>query len=367
MRIVGYVYQQGRNDMNNFQSNVLKLLIERERTVGGVACVTVCHNEALIINNFLDHYRSIGIRIFYIVDDNSTDGTFEILKEQKDVFLFKPTEKSEFKTDLPLWRQEILDFFLDGCWVSLPDIDEFLYYKQMPKPLEEVSKEMDAKSEEILIGAMIDMYQDKPITRNKYSGERSLVEEFPFFDGQAEPPFGIRIISQQKKYLNRFPTPEMLIKGGVRDRLFFQDGKSSWFQRWLVKKFANSKRPLNPNFLQKIQNEIVRRATKNMYSFDPPVLNKFALIKWRRGLKFRRAPHCVNEKMRVSEGLAAFLHFKFYKGDEMINYNVQRGQHTGDSAYYKKMLEKRDKLEISPICSCSKEFKGISSLSDILR
>lgn len=353
--------------MSRFQSNVLKLLTKVESMDRGIACVAVCHNEFLIIRTFLKHYRSIGIKKFYIVDDNSTDGTREILEQQKDVVLFEPMDGSEYKTDVALWRQDILDFFLHDRWVTLPDIDELLYYKQMPAGIEEVIKHIEAEKSDVLLGVMIDMYQDKPLSKNRYSGERSLIDEFPFFDGQGEPPLGIRILSQQKKYLKRFPTPEVLFKGGVRDRLFFQDKEPSRLQRWLLRKFAHSKRPLNPTFLQRLESEIVRRATKTLYSFDPPILNKFALIKWRNGLKFRRGPHCVSERMKVSEGLAAFLHFKFYKGEEMINYNVQRGQHTGDSAYYKKMLEKREKLDNSPICGASRRFTGIESLEDILR
>ena len=32
-----------------------------------VSCVTLCHNEHLIVGQFLDHYRALGVSRFFIV------------------------------------------------------------------------------------------------------------------------------------------------------------------------------------------------------------------------------------------------------------------------------------------------------------
>ncbi len=353
--------------MQTFYSEFIEIITSAPKGIRGVSCVTICHNEMPIIKQFVDHYRSIGVSQFFVVDDKSIDGTREYLREQPDVTLFQPREKSHFKNDLAHWRQDILDFFLDKHWATLPDVDEFLYYKEMPAKIDALTNKLDTNSDETLLAVMIDMYQDRPISESNYSGNKPLIEEFPYFDGQGTPPFGMRIISQSPKYLKRFPTPEVLFKGGVRDRLFFLKKKASPLQKWVLERFAHFKRPINPTFIHRIENAIVNTLTKNLYASDPPVLNKFALIKWRKGLKFRRAPHCVNEKLQVSESLAAFLHFKFYKGEEAIAYNVKRAQHTGDSSYYKMMLEDRENLERSPVCNITRRFTSISSLDDIIR
>lgn len=258
-------------------------------------------------------------------------------------------------------------FFLDGHWVTLPDVDEFLYYKPASKKLGDLTDLLEAEGSDALLGVMIDMYQDQPLRDNSYTGKRPLTEEFPFFDGQGIPPSGIRIMGQKKRFLKEFPTPEVLFQGGVRDRLFFQNGDASGVQKWFLKKFTHSRRPFNPNIIQRIENEITRRIIKKLYPFPSPVLNKFALLKWKRGTKFHRAPHFISNKARVSERLAAFLHFKFYKGEDTFTYNAQRGQHLGGGIYYKKMMEKRDTLEKSPVNESSVRFTGVDSLKDILR
>lgn len=351
----------------SFQSSFLRQITSKPVDRRGVVCVTICHNELGIIENFLNHYRNVGIKEFFIVDDRSTDGTYDFLLGQPDVSLFQPFDGSEFKDHVGIWRQEILDHFCVDRWATLPDADEFLYYKEMPTSLNEVATSLEAKGEEALIAVMVDMYADLPIVDQRFSGKGSLEAEFPFFDGQGDPPNGIRIVAQPSSFLKRFPTPQVAFMGGVRDRLFFQRKKLNAFQRWIISAFANINRPINPGFFERIQNRIVRAVTKSCFSSTPFVLNKFALIKWRRGMKFARAPHSVSEDLKVSERLAALLHFKFYKGAAALEYSAARGQHAGGSVHYRAMLSQRDALEAHPFNTSTEKFEGLQSLREILR
>ncbi len=57
-----------------------------------IAFVTV-HNEALRLPYFLNYYRRLGVNKFFIIDNNSTDSTPDILKKQSDViYFFSPTK-----------------------------------------------------------------------------------------------------------------------------------------------------------------------------------------------------------------------------------------------------------------------------------
>ncbi|MEX1663755.1 glycosyltransferase family 2 protein [Thioclava sp. 15-R06ZXC-3] len=171
--------------MADFKSKILEQVtnIKGQNNNFSVSCVTVCHNEYQIIQQFLDHYRSIGCARFIIVDDNSDDGTSEILEEQRDVILFRPSNGARFRENVGNWRQDLLDHFCDGQWVTLPDVDEFLYYKQMPSTLPELANEMESLDNEALLAVMLDMYGDRQFYEQTYSGERPLIEEFPYFDG----------------------------------------------------------------------------------------------------------------------------------------------------------------------------------------
>ena len=50
----------------------------------GVTLLSRVKNEAFFMRPFLSHYRSLGVKRFVFIDDNSNDGTREFLFEQSD-------------------------------------------------------------------------------------------------------------------------------------------------------------------------------------------------------------------------------------------------------------------------------------------
>jgi hypothetical protein len=355
-------------NISAFRSEILDQVGPNPATAESkVACVTVCHNEALILPHFLDHYRQIGCDHFFIVDDHSTDGTLEVLSQQPDVTLFRPINHAVFRENVGQWREAILDHYCTDKWVTLPDLDEFLYFKQMPNSLYELAKALEHEGNRALLSIMVDMYADMPLDQHHFDGKALPQEAFPFFDGQSAPQFGMRIMAQPKRFLKRFPTPQVSFMGGARDRLFFQQKELSFLQAWFLRKFANMNRPLNPSFLQNLQNKLTRQVTKKCFATDPSVLNKFALLKWPKGAKFARAPHSISKRIAVSERLAVFLHFKFYKGHKGLRYSVERGQHAGRSALSRLILADDKRGTATPVFEGSKKFAGVHSLSELLR
>lgn len=333
----------------------------------GVSCVTLCHNERLIVGQFLDHYRALGVTQFYIVDDRSTDGTFDYLCGQPDVSLFRPVGAAQFKDNVATWRQLILDRFCKGGWVCLPDLDEFLYLRDPATSLPEIAVRMDTAGEQALIGIMVDMYSDQPMTKGAYDGSVPLAEAFPFFDGQGVPPTGSRMVVPPQSFTRRFPTPPVSFQGGVRERLFFEGKPLNAMQRRLLACFAHMGRAMNPNALEMLQYRLTRALTKESLGNTHLVLNKFALLKWQAGTHFHRAPHFIDRKVRVSESIAAFLHFKFYKGVAGLEYSAARGQHAGGATVYKQIVSQHETLDQPWITSATRRFEGVSSLSDIIR
>lgn len=351
-----------------FQSEIL-YLVKSAKAVseGNVSCVTVCHNEVGIIDQFLAHYRDLGCAQFYIVDDRSDDGTAQYLMEQDDVTLFAPAEGAEFKDNVGKWREQILDLFCSDRWVTLPDVDEFLYYRDRPDTLTDVARKLEKRGEFALLAVMLDMYGYAPLEQQIYTGNGPVSEEFPYFDGPGEPPAGIRIVSQPTSFLKRYPTPQVCFMGGVRERLFYQKQQLNGLQKWLLQRYAHLGRRLSPTMLERWQNQLVRAATKSCFSSTPFVLNKFALLKWQKGTRFSRAPHSIDKKINVSEGLAVLLHYKFYKGVAGLEYSSDRAQHAGGSVHYKKMLDQAAKLKESPVSDISKQFQGLESLAGVVR
>lgn len=75
---------------------------------------------------WLNHYRRMGAKKFFIIDNGSTDGTLEFFDSQEDVFLFKTNlDFRYFESEI---RQYIIEKYCQKTWCLTVDIDELLEY-----------------------------------------------------------------------------------------------------------------------------------------------------------------------------------------------------------------------------------------------
>ena len=86
----------------------------------------VVRNESLRMPYFLDYYRRMGVMRFFIVDNDSQDGTTEFLLAQPDCCVFH-TKGSYAATRFGLgWINPVMSHYGDGHWIILADADEIL-------------------------------------------------------------------------------------------------------------------------------------------------------------------------------------------------------------------------------------------------
>lgn len=329
----------------------------------GVLCLTLAHNEAHIMTQFLGHYRSLGVNQFVIVDDHSTDRTSELLQQQNDVTIYRPKPGSSYKRDKIAWRCDLLDQLADGRWVLLPDIDEHLVYPSMDKcNIDQLIEHLENEQAEALFTVMVDMYADKPFKDHNFDGGE-LIDTFPYFDAPSDPTRGYRLLPPAGRFLKRFPTPPICAYGGVRDRVFYGENHSSTvLGDFLLRKFAHINRPLSPNFWQKIANAITRRLTKNRFAADPFSMTKIGLAKWQKNMKLPGGPHAISKSLKLSATTGAFLHFNFTKGAEGYKYIASRGQHVGGGMVYQRILDQMESSEFSPLFEGSTRYSGPETL-----
>lgn len=83
-----------------------------------------CIKDEKDILSWLEHYRSVGVELFLIVDDNSKVSLEETLQEHDDVVIFKP-KVGQFKFAKTMWLECILNMFCLGKWVYIVDSDEY--------------------------------------------------------------------------------------------------------------------------------------------------------------------------------------------------------------------------------------------------
>ena len=330
-----------------------------------VACVTLAHNEESILEEFLDHYRGMGPIAFYIVDDNSTDTTYDILGRQTDVTVFRPVQGSTARLDQTDWRCEILDEYAVGKWALVPDIDEHLVYGNFEqRSLPDLIHDLEEESACALFALMIDMYDDCPLKDHIYRGQ-GLRKAFPFFDGPGSPPHGYCMVKVRGGPRQRWPTPGVIGIGGMRHRLFSSEGKgSNAMLNWFLRKNFRAdgrlfRQPLNMN------RWLARKLSKKFVSSSLNI-GKLPLLKWQRGARFIGGPHALDRRLEMSCEVAALLHYKFTRGAERIEYFAREGRDYSGGLYNRRMLEELMYSDTSPVTEYSRRFVDSRSLDGIL-
>ena len=326
-------------------------------------CVVLAHNELLILPEFLRHYREIGVDRFLIVDDRSTDGSIEFLRQQPDVMIFTPVEGSTYQKDKRFWRAELLDTYCSGKWVAVPDADEHLVYKGIDegRDLFALIRSLEEEGAEALHAVMLDMYCDMPLQDHQYRGGR-LIDQFPLFDG---PDYYFRIAAPLR-FRKKYPTPFAFAMGGMRQRLFEPLSATS-FNYLILQKFCDVSGQFSPIGLHKLLARVVRlilgRSLKSAKIYN---CSKIPFLKWENGNFFYGGAHALSKKIVLSRKNAVVLHFKFASGVDGLHYVAQRGQHADGSELYKRILRQTAVLSTSPVFDGSKNYASSASLGRLL-
>lgn len=94
-----------------------------------VTLFCVQKNEALRLPHFLDHYRKLGCSRFVIIDNESSDGSFEYLKRQGDVCLYQaPAARFRETRSGRDWINVLARHYAPYEWALCVDTDELLMW-----------------------------------------------------------------------------------------------------------------------------------------------------------------------------------------------------------------------------------------------
>lgn len=169
-------------------------------------------NERIRLPYFLDYYRALGVNHFLIVDNDSTDGSADYLKDQPDVSLWQSSasyKRSRFGVDWLNWLQR---WYGHGHWCLVVDPDEFFIYPFCDtRPLRALTDWLDASSIKSFSALLLDMYPKGRLDAQPYSEGQDPIEIARWFDS------GNYTLKKNKRYGN------LWIQGGPRSRVFFAD------------------------------------------------------------------------------------------------------------------------------------------------
>ena len=262
------------------------------------------------IKNVIEHHRNMGVKYFAILDNGSTDGTFEYLMSQEiDVFSVKEQYTSVVRA---AWMMKIASYYGFNRWYVVLDSDELLVYPSgKTQNINEIIGDLKKQGIDRGLGMMVDMYAEESDLK-KTVGSADLIKKYRFFDKNTyEISDGIF-------------TKEIF--GGPRTRMFgIADGTNR------------------------------------------ELLTKFPVFYWKRGEIYRYHylfPFVENFKSPL---VLALMHYKFTDGDyEKLQRIVKEGNYAANSKLYENYVNKLpEDGRISFMYPQSEEMKDPSDLMKI--
>ena len=200
-------YQLERRDTN-------KLTIASNE----VLCCVAVRNESMRLPYFLKYYRQKKVTRFFIIDNDSTDGTLEYLLAQADVHVWSSTLSFRDANFGAAWFELLMRRYGLGHWVLIVDADELLYYPMCEKTsLPQFCERLSAQDAKAYNAILLDMYSDKTIDKTHYTVGHDFLDTCPFFDGQ--------YYHIQRPFHGSFST-QTVYSGGVRKRVFGGDSRA---------------------------------------------------------------------------------------------------------------------------------------------
>src|ERR687890_1571577 len=274
------------------------------------------------VKSFVEHYRSLAAKHLFFLDNGSTDGTVEALKNYNNVTVLQTLlPYKEYKLEFK--RFLIGRFGRKDRWCLYADIDELFDYPYSDVvSLGSLLGYLSSNSYTAVAAQMLDMFPEEPL-----SGREGSLEDEP-----------------------------------LKERLRFYD--ISNINRTSVKEKQH--RHDKKNTLQSDEIEIFRDGIRSAIFSDRPLLTKFPLVFTDGRIKpFDRSAHWV-ANAKIADITCVLFHYKFLDGyfHKQAAQAVREGQYYNNSALYKKYLQV---LEGAPNLRIKQESAGeLRGINDLV-
>jgi hypothetical protein len=192
-----------------FQAHLTTVRCQGRLAPGEIGLICVLRNEVARLPLFFDHYKRLGVTRFFMIDNDSEDGSHDLLLAEPKADIFRTGASfSEGQAGL-YWAHAVARRYGEGNWLIRPDADELFVYDGMEEHgLGDLARWLEVHGMDRVFTPMIDLYPSAPLGRSSQTIEEQIKTD-SWFDNDGYS-------------LTRWPQGWRLT-GGPRHRLFHRD------------------------------------------------------------------------------------------------------------------------------------------------
>lgn len=174
----GYHRDKLFNSLNLIDESIMGEVVDksfisskRASFTSDLTLYSVIKNDQVFLGDWLEHYRSLGVERFVIVDDYSDIDLSELYCDEADVFVFKPVI-GDFKNCKVYWLELLMKAYQAvESWVLTVDSDEFLDLSESDESISDYIYRLKASKLNYSPAILLDMLPSTHFEVNAYNGE----------------------------------------------------------------------------------------------------------------------------------------------------------------------------------------------------
>jgi hypothetical protein len=111
---------------------IIYLFLNNNKTYT-LSLLTICKNESMVIEEFIEHYLSEGVEHIYIIDNGSTDDTKDKIKKYSKyiTYYYKPEQHKQ----IDHYNYVYNHIKHKTKWLIVADVDEYMYNTNKDKTI----------------------------------------------------------------------------------------------------------------------------------------------------------------------------------------------------------------------------------------